>query len=187
MGEAAGLGRGVENADLVPIEGRLRAWTRALFCCLAFEGVLRQATFRASSAAMQPNPRRSRPAGRFHLSRRRPRTRRECWSRCGRAGSRCSRRAAWRPARRKARWPANGRSRRTRRPSSRSVSAPVLTFFSRTCVTVGGFWVPRISSMALSQITSTLGCANRRSCRMRSARKLSRRCTTVTLEARLAR
>ena len=49
----------------------------------------------------------------------------------------------------------------------RRVSAPVLTFFSRTWVTWPDSRVPQISSTALSQTTSTFGCLNSRSCRMR--------------------
>jgi len=49
--------------------------------------------------------------------------------------------------------------------------ASVLTFFSRTWVTLPGFSVPQISSIALSHTTLILGFLNRRSCRMRSARK----------------
>ena len=51
----------------------------------------------------------------------------------------------------------------------------------------GGVLLPQISSTAEFQTTSIFGCLNRRSCRMRSARKQSRRWTRVTLEARLAR
>src|SRR3977135_3122611 len=68
-----------------------------------------------------------------------------------------------------------------------SVSLPLLTFFRRTWVTLAGLSVPRISSMALSQTTLILGFLNSRSCRMRSARKWSRRCTMVTCEAKLVR
>src|ERR1700687_4707563 len=68
-----------------------------------------------------------------------------------------------------------------------SVSLPVLTFFNLIWVTLPGFSVPQISSMALSQTTLILGFLNSRSCRMRSARKWSRRCTMVTCEAKLVR
>ncbi len=63
-----------------------------------------------------------------------------------------------------------------------SVTAPARSR-TRTPLTERGAVVPRISSTALFHTTRTLGLANSRSCRMRSARKLSRRWMTVTLAA----
>jgi hypothetical protein len=53
--------------------------------------------------------------------------------------------------------------------------------------TLSVFSSPATSSSTVSQITEIFGFLNSRSCRIFSARKLSRRCTTVTLEAKLVR
>ena len=71
-------------------------------------------------------------------------------------------------------------------------SSPDLTFLTRTPVTARGLPIvpspsPTISSTVLSHTTSIFGWRNRRSCMMRSARKLSRRWMTVTLVAWLVR
>jgi hypothetical protein len=62
---------------------------------------------------------------------------------------------------------------------SRSLSAPVFTLRRTTPLTLSGFSLPITSSSTLSQITEIFGFLNSLSCRIFSARKLSRRCTTV--------
>ncbi len=74
-----------------------------------------------------------------------------------------------------------GRSRRTRRPRPACSARPVRTLRSRSPVTTSGCPAPTTSSTALSQTTSIFGCANSRRCRIFSARRQSRRCTSVTL------
>ncbi len=66
--------------------------------------------------------------------------------------------------------------------------SPVLVPRSSTARATGrGASVPSIASTAWSHRTVTFGLAKRRCCRMRSARRLSRRCTRVTWRARLER
>src|SRR5260370_894451 len=76
----------------------------------------------------------------------------------------------------------------TNMPSAlRSLSARVLTLRRMAGLSLSGCSAPAPSSSTVSQITEILGFLNSRSCRIFSARKLSRRCTTVTLEAKLVR
>ncbi len=65
-----------------------------------------------------------------------------------------------------------------------SFSAPVFTFLTRTPLTSGaGVVSPTISCSVVSHSTLTLGFLNNLSCRIFSARKLSRRWISVTFEA----